>query len=88
MGEKVKQQVVGPDHAITRLAATLASNVQRLAASARLTPWEVLIAMANASAMVLAGQKDMPPAHAADRMGSLHQCMVQTYALQGVKGEA
>ena len=81
-------EVIGPDHAISKMARGLSRNVDELAAKAGISPWDVCVALANACGQILAQSKDMPRDHALDRMDSLREIAQGAYDLYDVKGEA
>ncbi len=85
---KKTSEVIGPDHAISRMAHTLSSNAYELAAEAGLSTWEIAVALANACGQILAGSKDMPRDIALERMDSLREIMAGAYDLYGIEGEA
>lgn len=84
---KPKSEIIGPDHAISRMANGLSDGALELAARARLSRWDLCVALANACGQILADSKDMPRDKALERMDSLREVMQGAYDLRGVEGE-
>ena len=82
-----KSEVIGPDHMISRIAGALSANAFQLAGEARLSKWEIAVALANAAGQILADGQDMPRAAALERMDRLCQVMEGAYDLRDVAGE-
>lgn len=80
-------KIVGPESPVYRLAKGLADRVDAFAKANGLSPWEVCMAWANACAMVIGAQRDMPRDKALERLDGLALCMRQTFDLADVKGE-
>ncbi len=82
-----KPEVIGPDHMISQIAGALSANAYQLAGEARLSKWEIAVALANACGQILAGGQDMSRAAALERMDRLREVMEGAYDLHGVAGE-
>ena len=72
---------------ISRIANTLSSHAYQLAGEARLSEWDIALALANACGQILAARKDMPRAATIERMDRLREVMEGAYDLYGVEGE-
>lgn len=82
-----KAEVVDIDHPVHKAANALAGTLEEIAVLNGMSPWQLLLAYANATGIVLAAQEDIPRDKALERMDGLRQCMQAAYDLYDVEGE-
>ena len=79
MSEDPELEFTPTDHAMNRAAHALVEMHRGVCADLRLSPWEFILAMANASAWILADSPGMPQGHALTRIRGLRKVMKAAY---------